>query len=91
MDQSGYFCKPFLTVAPDSASITTSETQQLTATFTDTDGSEQDVSSSATWTSDDDTIASVDTSGLVTGESAGSAVVTADHNGFTDTSDITVS
>lgn len=77
-------------MTPDSASITTSETQQLTATFTETDGSEQDVSGTATWTSSDDTIATVDTSGLVTGQSAGSAVVTADHNGFTDTSDITV-
>ncbi|MDB4909644.1 MAG: Ig domain protein group 2 domain protein [Gemmatimonadetes bacterium] len=65
-----------IAVEPTSVSITTGQTSQLTATVKDANGT---VISGApvTWTVDNSGIAIVSSTGLVTGQSAGSATVTA--------------
>jgi len=69
-------------------SITRGSTVQLTAEVEPDDATNQGVS----WTSDDESIATVDADGLVTGESEGIATitVTTDDGGFEDTVEITV-
>lgn len=65
-----------ITVAPSSVGITVGQTSQLTATVKDASGA---VISGApvTWLVDDQSIATVSSTGLVTGVSSGSASVTA--------------
>lgn len=79
-------------VTPPSASFAVGATQQLTAEATMSDQSKQDVTTTATWSSADGTVASVNNGGLVTGEAAGGPVdVTAKTaNNKTDASAITV-
>ncbi len=65
-----------ISVAPTTASVDVGATTQLTATCKDTD----DITMNCpilTWTSSDDTKATVSPDGLVTGEAAGSANITA--------------
>ncbi len=63
-----------LTVTPPYASITTAQTQQLTATATYTDGTTGDVTQAVTWTSSDSDYATVTATGLVSGVAAISGV-----------------
>lgn len=72
-----------LTVSPESASLLTGSTQQLTAEITGITGG-------VTWTSSDETVATVDADGLVTAVSPGTATITASGGSLTDTSEITV-
>ena len=65
-------------------------TQQLTAKLTLSDGSESDVTSSATWKSSDDEVATVSSGGLVTAVAVGECTVTATAQGKSGTSAITV-
>ncbi|MEE2040177.1 Ig-like domain-containing protein [Nocardiopsis sp. CT-R113] len=65
-------------------------TQQLTATLTLTDGTAEPVTSTATWTSSDEAVATVSTAGLVTAVGPGECTVTASHSGLSGTSTITV-
>lgn len=60
------------TVAPTTASIAVGNTQQLTATVTPADATD----TSGAWSSSDDTIATVNATGLVTGIAAGEATIT---------------
>ena len=62
---------------PASFSIAAGQTKQLAATGVYTDGTTQDVTSQATWTSSANNVASVSATGLVTGGSPGSATITA--------------
>lgn len=62
-----------VTVSPATASVQVGETAELTATVSVTGGASQAV----TWSSSDDSIASVDSDGVVTGVAAGSATITA--------------
>ena len=77
-----------VTVSPASATIGVAGTQQLTATVAPADASNKSV----TWTTSDATKATVNTTGLVTGTTAGSATITATtvDGGKTNTSAITV-
>ncbi|MGO3569670.1 MAG: Ig-like domain-containing protein [Serratia grimesii] len=77
-----------VTVAPATASIAVSATQQLTATFVPADASDK----TGTWSSSATGKATVNQSGLVTGVSAGSAIITFTSNdgAKTSTSAITV-
>lgn len=77
-----------VTVSPTSASITVGATQQLTATVSPSNATNQSV----TWSSDNTSVATVSTSGLVTALAEGSATitVTTDDQGKTATSAITV-
>ncbi len=71
-----------ISVTPGSSLVTAGNTVQLTATGTYSDGSTQNVTSFASWSSSATTIATVN-SGLLTGVSAGSVTVTASASGVT--------
>lgn len=76
-----------LTVTPATATLSLSgtNTQQLTV-----ESGATNVTASATYTSSNASIATVSSSGLVTGVAAGSATITATYNGATATSAVTV-
>ena len=63
---------------------------QFTATATLSDGTTQDVTSAATWQSSDATIATVSSTGLVTGVAAGNTIVTATYQSITASDTIAV-
>src|SRR5215475_6877895 len=93
---NGFFVDPILqtiTVGPTGVGILVNKTQQMTAIGTYDDGSQKNItgSSGTTWTTDDQTIASVSTSGLVTGVGAGNATVTVTNGVATGSASITVS
>jgi uncharacterized protein YjdB len=77
-----------VTVAPTSASIAVAATVALTATVRDQQGSVM-TGQTVTWSSNSAN-ATVSSSGVVTGVSAGSATITATSAGKTGTSNITV-
>jgi hypothetical protein len=62
-----------VTVSPAAVSLQVGESVELTATVSATGGASQAVS----WSSSDSSVASVDSSGVVTGVAAGSATITA--------------
>src|SRR5687767_8588587 len=64
-------------VAPGDPSIASGRSQQFTATGNYSDGSMQDLTAVATWTSSDPTVASAGGAGLVTGNGVGSATIAA--------------
>jgi galactose oxidase-like protein/Big-like domain-containing protein len=76
-------------VTPASASIVIGGTIQLTATPKDAAGQPL-AGRTITWTTDNGTVATVSTSGLVTGQSAGGATITATSEGKSGSSSITV-
>ena len=65
-----------ITVTPIAFSIASGQAKQLSALGTYSDGTSQDVTSQATWSSSS-AAASVDSTGLVTGSSAGTSTITA--------------
>jgi uncharacterized protein YjdB len=66
-------------------------TQQFTATAHLSDGTTQDVTSTAQWSSSDSTIASVDSSGHATGSNSGAVTITAKSGSMTGTALLKVS
>ena len=75
-----------ISVTPASASVAVGNTQQFTATGTYDDASTADITADVTWTSSDDTVASIDSSdssGLATGVAEGSVGITASLDGKT--------
>lgn len=76
-----------VTVTPGTATIEIGATQQLTGAALDASGN---ACGTLTWSSGDDLIATVSTSGLVTGVSAGEVDITASAGGQTGVSTITV-
>lgn len=78
-----------VTVTPATASIETTKTVQLSATLRDANGGTL-TGRSVTWTSLNAGVATVSSSGLVTGVTAGSANVYALSEGKSDTAAITV-
>jgi len=73
-----------------STSVTAGSTTQLTATATMSDGTMQVVTNQATWTSASTSVATVNTTGLVTGVVPGSAQITASYQSRTAQRSITV-
>lgn len=75
-------------LTPATASVEAGATTQLTATVAPENASDKSV----TYASDDEAIATVDNTGLVTGVAAGTATITATttDGGKTDTADVTV-
>ena len=78
-----------VTVTPATASVAVGQTVQLTATLRDANGN---VLSGRTvlWTSDNAVVATVDGTGLVSGVSAGPAVITATSEGKSGSASVTV-
>ena len=76
-----------IAVTPASpANLTVGSTQQFTATGTYSDGSNADVTSHVTWSSDNTSVASTSSSGLATGMAMGSTTITASLAGVTSNS-----
>lgn len=75
-------------VNPSVHAMAPNATKQLTATVYPTDAANKNV----TWTSDDDAVATVDGTGLVTAKTVGTATITAttEDGGYTDTCVVTV-
>jgi trimeric autotransporter adhesin len=79
-----------ITVSPGTSVLAPASTLTYSATGTFSDGTTQNVSDIVTWSTSDSTVATISASGLVTGESAGSATITAQLGGISDTADLVV-
>ncbi len=79
-----------IAVSPSTASVAAGGTQQFTAMATYNDGTQGDVTSGATWTSGNATIATVNGSGLATGAGVGSTAITAAINTVSGSGTLTV-
>lgn len=79
-----------LIVSPTAASVTVGQTQQFSATLYYSDNSMKDVTTSATWSSDQQSVATVNANGLATGIAQGTATITATANGFNAQATLTV-
>ncbi|MBZ5660224.1 MAG: choice-of-anchor D domain-containing protein [Acidobacteriia bacterium] len=66
-----------IAVTPANPSILTGGTQQFTATGTYSDNSTQNLTSSVTWTSNNNTVATINSAGLASGVGPGSATIQA--------------
>lgn len=66
-----------IAVTPDGVGVAPRQTQQFTATGTFSDGSTQNLTSQATWTSSDAAIGTVDPLGLATAVATGTTTLTA--------------
>ncbi|PYP03237.1 MAG: hypothetical protein DMD57_09055 [Gemmatimonadetes bacterium] len=78
-----------VTVSPASATVQVGQTVQLTATPKDANGNPL-TGRMVTWSSSNNSVASVTSSGLVSGGAAGSATITATSEGQSGTASITV-
>ena len=79
-----------IAVTPGNPSISIGMTQQLTAIGTYTNGSTQDLTGSATWSSSAIKIATVNSGGVADGVSAGTATIKAVVNTVSGTTSVTV-
>jgi hypothetical protein len=70
--------------------IVAGQTEQLAAQASYSDGSTKDVTSLVSWTSSDQTVATVSTTGLLAALNAGTVVITATYQGKTATFTLTV-
>ena len=77
-----------VTVEPDPVSVADGDTTRLTATVLDADGNE--LTRTVTWSSSSAAVATVNTTGLVTGEAAGTAFIRAEVEGVRDSAAVTV-
>ncbi len=76
-------------VTPTSATVAVGGSRQYTATGSYSDGSTENITSSATWSSSDPGVATV-SSGLATGVSEGTTSITATLDGLSDAASLTV-
>ena len=72
-----------IAVTPSAPSVGVGLTLQFTATGTFDDASTVDLTASASWLSDDESVATINAGGLATGVSVGTAEITATQNGVT--------
>jgi hypothetical protein len=79
-----------ISVTPSTDSLGVGATEQLTATATYSDGSQANISTTATWAVADTTVATVTSAGLVTAAASGSTQITASLNGISGTAMLTV-
>jgi hypothetical protein len=80
----------YLSVTPASSSVEELLTRQFTATAVYDDSSTRNVTNTAAWSSSNTSAATVNSAGLATGQSVGSAKIIAVYNAFRDTADLTV-
>ena len=80
-----------IAITPNPITVAAGQSKQLTATGTYSDGSTQDVTTAAQWTSDTSSVATIGSStGLATGVSAGSATISATIGSVTGTASLSV-
>jgi len=79
-----------IAITPSNPSIAKGTTQQFTATGTDSDGSTQDLTSSATWVSSNPAVATITAGGLASGAAQGTSQVSANFGGVTGSTTLTV-
>src|SRR3989442_11496900 len=79
-----------ISVTPVGLTLGIGINQQYTATATYSDGSSQDLVSGVTWNSSTTSVATVNSSGLVTTVGAGTTTITATVGSFSDSSTLTV-
>src|SRR3989304_3098896 len=72
-----------IAVAPENPTIALGQTQQFTANGTFTDGSTKDITGTATWSSSNNSIATIDASGLASPKATGTTPITATSEGIT--------
>jgi len=79
-----------ITVSPNQSSLPIDETQQFTATGNFTDGSTQNLTQSAVWSSSGSKIASVNPTGMAVANAVGTAMIGANSGNVTGTASLTV-
>ena len=79
-----------LNVTPTPTSLLLGNSSQLDALATYSDGSTQDLTSSAAWSSQQPTIVTVNTAGLISAQQAGAATVVASSSGVSGSAAVTV-
>jgi hypothetical protein len=79
-----------IAVTPANPSITAGGQQQFTATGTYSDGSHQDLTNSATWTSSIPSVATISGTGLATGVAVGTTTIQATSGSIYGTTTLTV-
>jgi len=79
-----------IAVTPANPSIAKGTTGQFTATGTYSDSSVRDITSQATWSSDTPAVATINSSGLSSGLTLGTSVITATFNGISGSTTLTV-
>jgi hypothetical protein len=79
-----------IAVTPTNPSIAIGGQQQFTATGTYSDGSHQDLTNSATWTSSVPSVATISSTGLATGVAAGTTTIQATTGSIYGTTTLTV-
>ncbi len=79
-----------VTVTPANRSIAAGATLQFHATGTNSDGTTQDLTNAVTWSSSSAAVATINASGLVTGQGTGSTTITATGNGVSGAATLTV-
>jgi trimeric autotransporter adhesin len=79
-----------LTVSPTPVVLPAGGTRQLTATGSYSDGTTRDLTGTATWTTTDVKVATIDATGLLTATSPGTTTVTATADGTQASAEITV-
>lgn len=79
-----------LVVTPSAPSIANGTTQQFTAVGTRITGGDLDLTTSVSWSSDMENVATIESAGLARGVTPGSASISAEFGGFTASADLTV-
>jgi trimeric autotransporter adhesin len=74
-----------VTVSPNPCGVAHASSQQMSAQATLADGSKEDITTNATWTSSNTSVATVDSSGNVVGVSGGTVTITAAFDGANGT------
>ena len=88
-----FFIGPTLTtvtVSPPTPSLAIGKTQGMIATGSYDNGTTETITDSCTWSTSDNTIATVSPAGLVTGVAAGSATISATMDGLSGSTTVTV-
>ena len=79
-----------ISITPPTASFTVGERRQIQAIGTYSDGSQQDLTNSATWTSSSSAIATVSSSGMVGGVAVGNATLQASVGSVSGSGDVSI-
>ncbi|MGC1830933.1 MAG: IPT/TIG domain-containing protein [Candidatus Acidiferrales bacterium] len=79
-----------IAVTPANSSVPFGNTQQFAATGTYSDGSTQNLTSTASWSSSTPTVATINSAGLATGVAEGTATIAATFGGFSSSAVLSV-